>query len=109
MDRPAISSLVGGNAHNSGRDHSFSGLTTMVSIAQQPSPDHMNGKHKATRPRHHTVVRFLVLVIVLSLFWRQQDLQYLNIQSSRETTNVNPIRQIAILGERNSGTRWTVE
>lgn len=51
------------------------------------------------------------IAFLLIVFLRSENAQSFapDPVSSREMTRALPIRQISILGERNSGTRWTYE
>lgn len=51
------------------------------------------------------LIGFLALCIILFL----HTPEYTNPEYRNTTVETNPIRQISILGERNSGTRWTFE
>ena len=50
-------------------------------------------------------VGFVALLLILFL----HTPEYVEPDSRTTKVELNPIRQISILGERNSGTRWTYE
>jgi len=50
-------------------------------------------------------VGFVALLLILFL----HTPEYVDPDSRTTKVELNPIRQISILGERNSGTRWTYE
>jgi hypothetical protein len=61
------------------------------------------------------VLVLAVVALLLLAFLRQETEsfpafpEFSNNSASRSVSKVNPIRQISILGERNSGTRWTYD
>ena len=72
-----------------------------------------HNNQRLMRKSQHFVLLLAAVAFLLVIFLRREgSVLYddgANGNASRETRQVLPIRQIAILGERNSGTRWTYE
>ena len=90
---------------------------TMVSAAHSNNVVTLQKSRTAAVPVVTSMVQrksFMIITLVLALaamlFLHAPPVYSSTADTSRSTqAEANPIRQISILGERNSGTRWTFE
>ena len=70
---------------------------------------HPNKSGTSSRQWLAAIAIVAFVMVVLSRTQNIDDLVEHSAETSVKEEHQNPIRQISILGERNSGTRWTYE